>query len=87
MIDDSRHLTLFDSYQREIYDTLAQFRAQTNGLDDKATLISVYIAQNEALREVLRKQHRAFRWMRGEKVEQENHEVEAVLEGMGGLTY
>lgn len=85
MIEDARHLSLFDDYQREIYDTLAQFRAQANGLDDKLLLIDIYIAQNEALKEVLRKQHRAYRWMRGEKVEPEHHTVYANLVGVSGL--
>ncbi len=86
MIEDATHLKLFDDYQREIYDTLAQFRAQASGVDDKLQLIAIYIAQNEALKEVLRKQHRAFRWLRGEKVEQEHHEVYAQLEGEGSAT-
>jgi hypothetical protein len=81
MIEDMQHLGVFESYQQEIYDTLAHYRARASGVTDKATLIALYIEQNEALKEVLRKQHRAFRFMRGEKVEPEHHEVYAQLVG------
>ncbi len=81
MIEDMTHLALFDDYQKEIFDTLSHFRARASGVTDKATLLALYIEQNEALKEVLRKQHRAFRWMRGEKVEPEHHLVYAQLVG------
>jgi hypothetical protein len=85
MIQDMQHMAVFESYQKEIYDTLAEYRARASGVTDKLQLIQLYIDQNEAVNEVLRKQHRAFRWMRGEKVESEHHLVYAQIDGRGGV--
>jgi len=87
MIEDMTHLGVFDAYQREILSTISQYNSRASGVTDKSTLIDIYLAQNDALREVLRKQNRALRWMRGEAVEPEHHEVEAVIIGVGGLEY
>lgn len=87
MIEDMQHLTLFHAYQQEIQETVAHYNAKASGLTDKKELIEIYLAQNEALKEVLRKQNRAFRWMKGEKVEPEHHFVEAELVGKSNLTW
>ena len=86
-IENMTHLGIFDAYQREIYDTLALYNAQASGLKDKVELIQIYKAQNEALAEVLRKQHRALRWLNGETVEPEHHFVEAQLIGKSELAW
>jgi hypothetical protein len=85
VIKDMQHMTIFDNHQREIYDTLAHFNARASGLDDKAELIQIYLAQTEALKEIVRKHERSLRFMNGEKVEPEHHYVEAQLIGKSNL--
>jgi len=84
-MEDMQHMAVLESYQQEIFDTLSHYRARASGKTDKLELIQIYLDQNEAVKEVLRKQHRAFRFMRGEKIEPEHHLVYAELTGKSSL--
>ena len=87
MIDDMTHLGVLDSLARELQANLNDYNGRANGQTDKATLLALRLEQITVLREILRKQERHLRFMNGEKIEPENHLVEAVIAGTGGLLY
>jgi hypothetical protein len=87
VIDDMTHLGVLDSLARELQENLVFYNSRSNGQTDKATLLALRLEQINTLREILRKQERHLRFMNGEKIEPENHLVEAIITGSGGLEY
>jgi hypothetical protein len=85
MISDATHLSIFDAHQKELLNIIQAANAQTSGLTTKSDLIPIYLAQLDALTEAIRKQRRTLRWLNGEPIEPENHHIEAVISGFGGL--
>lgn len=83
-MEDMRHLGVLDGLAREIQQNLVEFNARASGLTDKAELLELRLAQNEALAELLRKQRRALQFMAGQKIEPEVHFGEVILQGTGG---
>jgi hypothetical protein len=81
------HLAVFDSLAKEMQDNLVDYNRRANGQTDKTILCALRLEQIVALREILRKQERHIRYMNGEKIEPENHLVEAIILGTGGLDY
>jgi len=79
------HLGVLDSLAREIQQNLVDYNAQANGKTDKAELLRIRLEQNDALKELLRKQRRALALMAGEKIEPEMHFGEAIITGQGGM--
>ena len=85
MIEDMQHVGVCDALAKELQDNLVEYNRQASGVKDKKTLLAIRIAQNDILREILRKQLRHLRYMNGEKIEPETHYVEAEIFGFGGV--
>jgi hypothetical protein len=83
VIEDMTHLEVLKSLAWELQDCLIYYNARANGQTDKATLLALRLEQNAVLKEILKKQERHLRFMNGEKIEPEIHQVEAVLTGEG----
>ncbi len=81
------HLGVLQRLAEELQQNLVDYNSRANGQTDKATLLALRLEQIIVLRELLRKQERHIRFMNGEKIEPENHLVEAVITGKGGLLY
>jgi hypothetical protein len=82
-MEDMTHLGVLDSLARELQENLVLYNQRLNGVRDKEVLLGIRLEQNAALKEILRKQERHLRFMKGEKIEPENHAVEAVFTGEG----
>lgn len=87
MIEDMTHLAVFDALANELQDNLVEYNRRANGETDKLKLAVLRLEQSDALTEILRKQRRHLRFIKGEKIEPETHVVEATIVGVGGLTY
>lgn len=84
MIEDMRHLAWFAALADEIQILINQFNSRSNGLTDKAELITLRLEEIEQLTQLLNRHRRALLNMRGDKIEPETHLAEVVLTGVGG---
>lgn len=87
MIEDATHLEVITRLADELQECLVRYNRNCNGELDKRTLLTLRLAQNAELKEILRRQERHLRFMNGEKIEPETHFVEAVIDGRGGVHF